>query len=85
MGRCWCQWCLAISVAEICIAAFEDVWEPKANATVSVDEENRELKRGFLDMAANVDFVGWGPSHLGYDRAFSGPDAEVQWYLGRKS
>ena len=72
------QWCLAISVAEISITAFEDVWEPKANATVSVDEENRKLKYGFLDMAANVDFVSWSPSPLGYNCAFSCPGAEVQ-------
>jgi len=70
------QWCLAISVVEITIAALEDVWEPIANVS-SVDEENWELKRGILDVAAIVDIVGWKPSHLGYNSAFSCP-AEVQ-------
>jgi len=78
MGRCSSpQLCLNISVVEITIAAFKNVWEPKANATVSIDEENWELKRGVLDVAANVDFVGWGPSPLGNNGAFSCPGAEV--------
>ena len=59
------------------MAAFENVWERKANATVSVDEENGRAKHGFLDVAASVDFVGWGPSPLGYNGAFNCPGAEV--------
>jgi hypothetical protein len=79
MGSCSSpQECIAISVVEITIAAFKDVWEAKANGTVSIDEENWKLKRGFQDVAANVGFVGWGPSPLGYNGAFSWPGVEVQ-------
>jgi hypothetical protein len=79
MSRCSPpQWCLSISIAEICIAAFEDVWEPKSNATISVDEENWKLKRGSLDVVANAASVVWDPSPLGHNRAFSRPGIEVQ-------
>ena len=64
------QWCLAISVVEITITVLKDIREPKANATVSADEENGKLKRGFLDVTVNVDFVGRGRSPLGYNGAF---------------
>jgi hypothetical protein len=79
VGRCSPpQWYLAIPVVEITIAAFKDVWEPKPNATVSIDEENWKLKHGFLDVAANVDSAGWGPSHLGYNGALSYTRVDVQ-------
>jgi len=42
-----------------------------------VDEENGKLKRGFLDVAANVDFVSWGPSPLRYNGALRQRDVEV--------
>ena len=82
MGRGYSsQRCMAISIVEVTILAFKDVWEPKANASVSINEENWKLKYGFLDVAANVDFVSWCPSPLGYNGAFSCSGAEVQRQL----
>jgi len=44
-----------------------------------VNEENGKLKLGFGNVAANVDFVSWGPSPLRYNGALRHLDVEVQW------
>jgi hypothetical protein len=68
-GRPSPEWCLAIAVAKIAIMALKDVWQPEANATIEVNEENGKLKRGFGNVTANVDIVSWGPSPLRYNNA----------------
>ena len=74
------KWCLGVPVEEIDIAALKNVMQREANATVTVDEEDGELEQGPLDVSAHVYFIGRYPSLLRDNRAFSGPDVEVQWY-----
>lgn len=47
-------WCPAISVVEFMVAAFKNMWLPKANPAVSVDGENREAEDGDLDVASKA-------------------------------
>jgi len=35
------EWCKAIRVLEIAIAASKNIWQPEPKATVVVDEEDR--------------------------------------------
>ena len=77
-GRLSPEWCLAIAVVKITIAALKDVWQPEANPTISVDEENGELERDGLHVAAYIDIVSWGPPPLGYNSALCQFDAEVK-------
>jgi hypothetical protein len=77
-GRDSPKGCRTIPVVEITITGLKDVWEPKANPTILVDEKNGELKCSLLDVSANVVLLGWDPSALGYDCTLSFLDAEVQ-------
>ena len=78
-GRLSPEWCLPNAVAKVVIMALKDVWQPEANFTIEVNEENGKLKRGFGNLAADVDFASWGPSLLRYNGALRHLDVEVQW------
>jgi hypothetical protein len=63
---------------EIVIAASKNICQMEPNATVVVDEEDWELKRGAFDMPSNVHFFGRRPSPLRYNGAVDLSNAIVQ-------
>jgi len=73
------KWRFSIPKVEIVVAALKDVWQPKPDPTIPVDEIDGELKRGACDVTADIDFIRWGPPPLRYNTTLSCADVVVQW------